>query len=106
MSTLRDFLIHYNNKDGLPFLEALQIQVNSYSEILNLDMLKNAIGVPGLCLQYLFNTLPKDTYFALLDGEDEEELQTKIRQSIIGGPSVVIHRFHEKDKTFIRGNQN
>ena len=103
MTTLKDFLIWYNNKDVVPFIEALKTQINFYHQTLNLDMLKVAIGVPGMCLHYLFKTIPPDTYFSLM-GEQEKELHTLCHSSLTGGPSIVFMRRHEKDKTFIRND--
>ena len=57
MQTFRDFLVWYNNRDVVPFLEALKKQSAFYKER-GIDMLKDGISVPGLCLKYLFQGLP------------------------------------------------
>ncbi|KAL8570241.1 hypothetical protein ACOMHN_029941 [Nucella lapillus] len=64
MTSLKDFLVWYNNKDVVPFLQALQTQIAMYSS-LNIDLLKDGISVPGITLKYLFQTLPFDVYFSL-----------------------------------------
>jgi hypothetical protein len=104
MSTLKDFLIWYNNKDVVPFLPALKLQVEFYAK-LGVDMSKDAISVPGVTLKYLFKTLPKDVSFSLCS-KREEDLHKTIRNNIVGGPSIIFHRYHEKDQTFIRGNRD
>ena len=64
MQTLEDFLVFYNNRDVQPFLKAIDKQVDYYQQ-LGLDMLKDAIGIPGLTLRYLLKTLPEDVIFSL-----------------------------------------
>ncbi|XP_071793479.1 uncharacterized protein [Asterias amurensis] len=101
MSSFRDFLVWYNNMDVTPFLEAIEKMFVFYRER-HMDMFKSAISVPGLSLRYLFLTLPKDTYFSLIDEANKDCLYT-IKRNIVGGPSIVFHRYHEKNKTCIRG---
>ncbi|KAK7087561.1 hypothetical protein V1264_021595 [Littorina saxatilis] len=103
MTTLSDFLVWYNNKDVAPFLEALEKQTEFYQS-LGLDMLKDAISVPGLTLRYLFKTMPPSVYFSLM-GRKQEDVHHCMRDSIVGGPSVIFHRYHERDVTRIRGGK-
>ena len=102
MTTLRDFLIWYNNKDVGPFIQALQTQTEFYQKELKLDMLKHGKTIPGLTLRYLFQNLPKDVYFSLINTK-HADLHTLIRDNICGGPSIIFHRYHEKGITKIRG---
>ena len=103
MTTLRDFLVWYNNLDVLPFLAALEKQSEFYAT-LHVDMLKDAISVPGITLRYLFKTIPPHTYFSLF-GDKQKDIHTMLRDNITGGPSIIFHRHHEKDKTRIRGDK-
>jgi hypothetical protein len=41
-----------------------------------------------------------------LCSERESELHSSIRKNIVGGPSIIFHRHHEKGVTFIRGARN
>ena len=100
MKTFQDFLIWYNNKDVGPFIQALEKQTAFYKS-LGVDMLKDAVSVSGLTLRYLFKSLPKDVYFSLIN-EKHCDLHTLLRDQIVGGPSIVFHRYHEKDLTHIR----
>ncbi len=100
METMSDFLAWYNDLDVKPFLTALDNMFNFYKS-LGIDMFKDAISVPGLTLKYLFSTLTHDDYFTLFK-EQDKTLYYKMRQNIVGGPSVVFHRYHEKGSTFIR----
>lgn len=103
MKTMKDFLIWYNNKDVEPFIEALEVQTKFYKEKLNLDMLKQGKSIPGLTLRYIFKTLPNDVYFSLIN-EKHKDLHTLLRNELVGGPSIVFRRYHERDVTFIRND--
>ena len=58
MTTMRDFLVWYNNRDVVPFLDAIDKQLAFYRQQ-NIDMFKYGISVPGLTLLYLLNDLPQ-----------------------------------------------
>ena len=47
MTTMRDFLVYYNNRDVVPFLECIDQQFAFYQQQ-NIDMFKDGISVPGL----------------------------------------------------------
>ena len=66
MTTLRDFLIWYNNRDVVPFLEAIDTQFAFYQQQ-HIDMFKDGISIPGLTLLYPFNDLPPNTYFTVFN---------------------------------------
>ena len=103
MTSFRDFLIWYNNLDVVPFINATEKMFAFYRER-NIDMFKTSISVPGLSMQYLFQTLPEEFAFSLID-EKNKDLYYLIKHNIVGGPSIIFHRHHEKDKTYIRGGQ-
>ena len=67
-------------------------------------MLKDVISVLGLTLRYLFKTLPSDTFFSLIH-ENNKDLHELLRTQIVGGPSNIFHRYHEKEITRIRGDK-
>ncbi len=100
MTSMRDFLCWYNELDVLPFLKAVENMFNFYQN-LDVDMFKDAISVPGLTLRYLFKSLDSDVAFSLFKDLDKD-LYYKMRKNIVGGPSIVFHRYHEKQKTMIR----
>ena len=104
MTSLKDFLIWYNNLDVAPFLQALTKQQKFYSD-LGLDLLKDGVGIPGLTLKYLFKTLDPRVYFSLIDDRNSD-LHKLLREEMVGGPSLIFHRYHEKDKTHIRGGED
>ena len=104
MQNLGDLLEYYNNLDVQPFLCAIAEQTKFYQER-GIDMFKDGIGVPGLTLRYLFKTLPsKDVYFSLFS-DDQADLHSLLRDNLVGGPSIIFDRYHEKGKTQIRGGE-
>ena len=101
MNTMRDFLVWYNNRDVIPFLQAIDKQFAFYQQH-NIDMFKDGISVPGLSLLHLFNDLPNDTYFTVFNRANRD-LHKLVKDNIVGGPAIIFHRYHEKDVTKIRG---
>ena len=103
MVTMEDFLRWYNNKDVIPFIQALRRQIASYAE-LGLDMLKDAISIPGVTMRYLMKTIPRGIIFPLIN-ERNKCLHTLIQEQTVGGPSLIFHRYHETGVTKIRGGK-
>ena len=101
MTTMRDYLIWYNNLDVTPFLEAISKQFTFYRDR-RIDMFKDGISVPGLSLLYLFNNLPPKTFFTVFN-QTNSDLHKLVKDNIVGGPAIIFHRYHEKDVTKIRG---
>ena len=101
MTTMRDYLIWYNNRDVTPFLEAISKQFAFYRDR-DIDMFKDGISVPGLILLYLFTDLPSKTYFVTFN-RTNSDLHKLVKDNIVGGPAIIFHRYHEKDVTKIRG---
>ncbi|KAK7093429.1 hypothetical protein V1264_007188 [Littorina saxatilis] len=103
MTTLADFLRHYNNKDVVPFVKALTRQMASYTD-LGLDMLKDAISIPGLTLKYLFKTISTDVCFPLIN-EKHKALHELLREQMVGGPSLIFSRHLEVGETKVRNDK-
>ena len=100
MQTFREFLIWYNNLDVQPFCEALE-KMCAFWKDKKIDMLRQGISIPGVTLTYLFTTLESGIFFSLFD-EKNKDLYTLFKKNMVGGPSIIFHRYHEKDKTKIR----
>ena len=98
MRTLRDFLIWYNNLDVVGFVKAVQKQAGFYADK-RLDMFKDAISLPGLALKYSFQDIRAQFYHF---GSGHTPLYHLVRDQIVGGPSIIFHRYHETGKTYIR----
>ena len=87
MTTLRDFIIWYTNRDAVPFLQAIDIQFAFYQQR-GIDMFKQGINLPSMTLLYLFNDLPEKTYFTLFN-EKNKDLHHLVKDHVVGGPSLV-----------------
>ena len=103
LTILRDFLVWYNNRDVVPFLQAIDRQFDFYQQR-GIDMFKQGISVPGLTLLYLFNDLPEKTYFTIFN-EKNKDLHDLVKDNICGGPSIIFYRYHEKGITTLRQNE-
>ena len=98
MQTMEDYLIHYNNKDVKPFIEALKNHAKFFQDR-GIDMLKDGVSLAGLTLRFLFQNLEDAfTTFPQFDAV----LHALIKENLVGGPSIIFHRFHEKGTTRIR----
>ena len=93
MSSTKDFFRWYNNKD-VPTLEAMQKMIGFYHDK-DIDMLK------------LGSTLHKSTDAKFYPStEGEIDLLEKIREDVVGGPSIVFTRKAIVDETFIGKSTN
>lgn len=99
MTTLRDLLIYYNEKDCVGLVEAIEKQMELF-RCKGLDI-KSAISVPGLSLQYLFKTKDPKALISMF-GYKHKDLYHLVRSNIRGGLSMVFHRYHAEDKTYIK----
>ena len=88
MSSLKDFLLWYNDKDVVPTLEAMQ-KLNGSNHDKHIDMLKLGCTLPKLAKNGLHNST--DTKFYLFT-EGHKDLLKKIREDVNGGPSIVFTR--------------
>ena len=93
----------YNNRDVIPFLQAINKQFAFYQQH-NIDMFKDGISVPRLTLLYLFKDLPSKTYFTVFN-KTNSDLHQLVKNNIVGGPAIILHRYHEKDITKILGKE-
>jgi len=108
MKTFKDFLEWYNNLDVLPFIEAVE-KMKEFYKSKRLDIFKDGVSLPGLVLKYLMKGTESEFY--LFDEEDKitkEDRQRNnlfylLKDSIVGGPSIIFNRYHEANKTYIRG---
>ena len=102
MCTFMDFQRWYNNKDVVPTLEAMQKMLAFYHKK-GIDMLKLGCTLPNsanICLHK--STSAK---FYPFTGTDKDLLQ-KIREAMVGAPSIVFTRKAAVDETFIQKSKN
>ena len=101
MSSLKDFLRWYNNKE-VPTLEAMQKLIVFYHDK-DIDMLKLGCTLPNLaniCLHKSTNA----KFYPFTEGN--EDLLGKFGEEVVGGPSIVFTRKEIVDETFIRKSTN
>lgn len=101
METLEDFLRWYSFLDVVPFLQAIEKQSEIY-KTKHIDMLKDAISLPGLAVRWKFAETKMKEFDIPLLSKPNADLYSKVKSNIVGGPSIVFHRYHESGKTRIR----
>ena len=102
MNSFKDFLRWYNNKDVVPTLEAVQKMI-AFHHDRDIDMLKLGCTLPNLgnlCLH-----ISTDAKFYPFT-EGDKDLLEKIREDVVGGPSIGFTRKAVVDETFIRKSTN
>ena len=101
MTTMKDFLEWYNNLDVIPFVEAIE-KMKQFYKTKKLDIFKDGVSLPGISLKYLMSSTNEN--FSLFKEEDNEYFYI-MKNSIVGGPSIIFHRYHEAGKTLIRNKK-
>ena len=102
MNSFKDFLSWYNNKDVLPTLEAIQKMIASYHDK-DFDMLKLGCTLPNLA-NICSHKFTNAKFYPFTEGD--KGLLEKIREDVVGGPSIVFTRKTVLDETFIRKSTN
>ena len=101
MSSFKDILRWYNDKDVVPTLEALQKMIAFYHK--DIDMLKLGCTLPNLANICLHKSTDAK-FYAFTEGD--KDLLEKIREDFVGGPSIVFTRKAVVNDTFIRKSTN
>ena len=97
-SSFKDFLRWYNIKKVVPIFEAMQKMI-AFHHDKKISMLKLACTLPilaNICLHK-----PTDEKFYSFT-EGDKDLLKKLREDVVGGPSIVFTRKAVVDETFIR----
>ena len=102
MQTFSAFPRWYNNKDVVPTLEAMQKKIVFYHNK-GIDMLKLGCTLPNLANICLHKSTDSKFYQFT---ESDKDLLEKIREDLVGGPSIVFTRKAVVDETFIRKSSN
>ena len=97
-----DFFKWYNNKDVVPTLEAMKKMIEFYHNK-GIDMLKLGCTPPNLTNNCLHKSTDSKFYPFT---ESDKDLLEKIREDILGGPSIVFTRKAVVDETFLRKSSN
>ena len=102
MTTFRDFLRWYNNKDVVPTLDAMQKMIEFYHDK-GIDMLKLGCTLPNLANICLHKSTDYKFYSFF---SSDSDLLEKIGEDMTGGPSIVFTRKAVANETFIRKSKN
>ena len=102
MSSFKDFLRWYNNKDFVPTLEAMLKMIAFYHDK-GIDMLKLSCTLPNLANICLHKSTDAK-FYPLTEGD--KDILEDIRENVIGGPSILFTREAVVDETFIRKSTN
>ena len=102
MQYFSDFLKWYNNKDTVPTLEAIQKMIEFYHNK-GIDLLKLGCTLPILANICLHKS--SDSIFCPFT-ESDKDLLEKIREVMVGGPSIVFTRKTVVDNSFICKSSN
>ena len=101
MQNFSDFLKWYNNRVVVPTLEAMQKMIELYHNK-GIDMLKLGCTLPNLANICLHKSTDSKFYPFT---ESEKDLLEKLREDMVGGPSIVFTR-KAVVYTFIRKSSN
>ena len=102
MTTFKDFLRWYNNKDVVPTMEAMQKTIAFYHHEGN-DMLKLGCTSPNLANTCLHKSTNAKFYSST---ENDKDLLEKIQDDMVGGPYIVFTRKTVVNETLIRDSAN
>ena len=96
-----------------PLLQAIEKQTEIFKSK-GIDMLKSAISLPGLAVRWMFALtndcdidssaygIENNLQPVMLLDESSRDLYKLFRENLVGGPSIIFHRYHEKNVTQIR----
>ena len=102
ISSFKDFLRWYNNKDVVPTLEAMQKMIDFYHDK-DIVMLKRGCSLTNLANFCLHKSTDAKFYpFTEVD----KDLLEKIREDVVGGPSIIFTRKAVVDETFMQKSTN
>ena len=102
MSSFKDFLRCYNNKDIVPTLEAMQKMIAFYHDK-DIDMLKLSCTLPNLA-NICLHKFTDGKFYPFTEGDTD--LVEKFREDVVGGPSIVFTRKAVVDETFNPKSRN
>ena len=102
MSSFKDFLRCYKNKDVVPTLQAVQKMIVFFHGK-DIDMLKLGCTLPNLAKLCLHKSTEAKFYPLM---ERDKDFLEKNREDVVAGPSIIFTRKAVVDETFIRKSTN
>ena len=88
--TLNDLLIHYNQLDVRPFVQAVQKLLEPYLKD-GIDIFKNSFSVSGAAKLKMLKAIEPDSFFCLFP-KRHADLYKALRAQLTGGLSIVFSR--------------
>ena len=102
MTSFRDYLQWYNNKDVVPTKEAIRRMMLFY-HAKNIDMLKLGCTLPNLANTFLHKST-SDKFFPFT--EKDKDYDSYIRSWLTGGPSIIFNRYAKAGETRIDDSEH
>ena len=97
-TTVGDYLRYYNLQDVIPFLEAV-IVYSRQLQSRGVDMVRDAISLPGLAKHILLSHVPPRTLHYI----DNPFVYNKIRRNEVGGQSIIFTRRNDAAHPYVKG---
>ena len=90
MPTMRDYLVWCNNRDVETFVEAAEKLADLWRDK-GVDLFKGALSLPGMAYNLLIAQAEQTG--ALFAVYNDEALHNLVKGNVVGGPSLVFHRY-------------
>ena len=94
-----DYLEYYNTKDVVPFLRAVIRYTSGLQQTNNVDVVRDAISLPGLAKQILRQHIPHRSLFYI----DDPSIYSLIKDNEVGGQSIIFTRRNDEDHPHVKG---
>ena len=94
-----DYLEYYNTKDVVPFLEAVIRYTKELQHGNNVDVVRDAISLPGLAKQILRQHIPHRSLYYI----DDPSIYSLIKDNEVGGQSIIFTRKNDEDHPYVKG---
>ena len=104
-TSMRDYLVYYNNCDTIPFVTAVSKLIEMYG-VQDVDIFKQTISVPGLArIRMMKHAKQEGVLFSLFDKENRD-LYHMFKSQLVAGPSIIFTRYQEEGVTPLRPDSN
>ena len=94
-----DYLEYYNTKDVVPFLGAVMCYTTGLQDGNNVDVVRDAISLPGLAKQILRQHIPHRSLYYI----DDSSIYSLIKDNEVGGQSIIFTRRNDEDHPNVKG---
>lgn len=102
MKTFADYVRYYNDHDVIGMIEGIEKLLAIENEQ-GLDVFKESVSLATLTQKYLQRNLDENDYFCGISEEHKHIHKDLKTLGIVGGPSIIFHRYHEANVTKIKG---